>query len=199
MPIRQQLASSFTERYRQPSFWLHVLLFGLLTAALWPLTTWFAQTANDQSRIFNALIVLVAASVLLVRFGGVTVTQPFELNASARRALYAAYGLLMATYLVPMVVDAAWARLLIIPAYCCALAAMVRFVFGEGTATTHTNRGRHAVCILITEHLNGTTGLALTLDGRPVERLCARAIRAKHRSRAGRARGGSTDANLKGQ
>ena len=133
MPIRQQLASSFTEKYRQPSFWLHVLLFGLLTAALWPLTTWFAQTANDQSRIFNALIVLVAASVLLVRFGGVTVTQPFELNASARRALYAAYGLLMATYLVPMVVDAAWARLLIIPAYCCALAAMVRFVFGADT------------------------------------------------------------------
>ncbi|MDQ8209202.1 archaeosortase/exosortase family protein [Coraliomargarita sp. SDUM461003] len=133
MPIRQQLASSFTEKYRQPSFWLHVLLFGLLTAALWPLTTWFAQTANDQSRIFNALIVLVAASVLLVRFGGVTVTQPLELNASARRALYAAYGLLLATYLIPLIVKVEWTGLLIIPAYCCALAAMVRFVFGADT------------------------------------------------------------------
>jgi exosortase/archaeosortase family protein len=133
MPIRQQLAASFTEKYRQPSFWLHGLLFGLLGAALWPLTTWFAQTANDQSRILNALIVLVAASVLLVRFGGVTVERPLELNASARRALYAAYGLLLVTYLAPTFLHVQWAGLFIIPAYCCALAALVRFVFGTNT------------------------------------------------------------------
>lgn len=133
MPIRQQLAASFSEKYRQPSFWLHALLFGLLGATLWPLTMWFAQTANDQSRILNALIVLVAASVLLVRFGGVTVERPLELNASARRALYAAYGLLLVTYLAPTFLHAKWASLFIIPAYCCALAALVRFVFGIGT------------------------------------------------------------------
>ena len=110
MPIRQQLATSITEKYRQPEFWLHVLLFGLLGLALWPLTTWFAQTANDQSRIFNALIVLAFASVLLVRFGGVTVVQPLELNAAARRALLAAFALLAATYLAPKIWDYGWLR-----------------------------------------------------------------------------------------
>jgi len=133
MPIRRQLASSLTEKYRQPDFWLHCVLFGLLGAALWPLTMWFAQTANDQSRILHALIVLTAASVLLVRFGGVTVERPLELNPAARRALFAAYGMLLLTYLAPFVTSSGWAGLLIIPAYCCALAALVRFVFGEGT------------------------------------------------------------------
>ena len=70
----------------------------MLGLALWPLTLWFAQTAYDQSRILHALIVLTAASVLLVRFGGVTVRNPLELNVSAQRALFAAYGLLITSY-----------------------------------------------------------------------------------------------------
>lgn len=133
MPIRRQLAVSFIEKSKQLDFWLHCTLFGLLGAALWPLTMWFAQTAQDQSRILHALIVLTAASVLLVRFGGVTITQPLELNASARRALIAAYGLLLLSYVAPIVSHSHWTGLLIIPAYCCGLAAVVRFVFGEGT------------------------------------------------------------------
>jgi len=133
MPIRRQLADSFTEKLRQPRFWLHCALFSLLGVALWPLTMWFAQTANDQSRILHALIVLTMASVLLVRFGGVTVERPLELNAGARRALFAAYGILLLTYLAPFATGSGWVQLLIIPAYCCALAAAVRFVFGEGT------------------------------------------------------------------
>lgn len=133
MPIRRQLAVSFTEKCRQIDFWLHCVLFGLLGLALWPLTMWFAQTAHDQSRILHALIVLVMASVMLVRFGGVTVTRPLELNASARRALFAAYGILLLTYLAPFVTHSSLAGLLVIPAYCCALTAAVRFTFGEGT------------------------------------------------------------------
>ncbi|MGZ0656924.1 archaeosortase/exosortase family protein [Coraliomargarita sp. W4R53] len=133
MPIRQQLAASFAQKCRQTNFWLHCILFGLLGIALWPLTMWFTQTANDQSRILNALIVLVAASVLLVRFGGVTVERPLELNASARRALMTAYGLLLVTYLAPFILPYSWVGLIMIPAYCCALAAVVRFIFGAGT------------------------------------------------------------------
>lgn len=133
MPIRRQLAVSFTEKCRQGDFWLHCVLFGLLGLALWPLTLWFAQTAHEQSRILHALIVLTMASVMLVRFGGVTVERPLELNPSARRALFAAYGLLLLTYLAPVVTDSSYAGLFVIPAYCCALAAGVRFVFGEGT------------------------------------------------------------------
>jgi exosortase/archaeosortase family protein len=97
------------------------------------MTQWFAHTANDQSRIFNALIVLTMASVLLVRFGGITVEHPLELNPAARRALYAAYGMLALTYFTSFLTKSNWAGLLIIPAYCCALAAAVRFIFGEGT------------------------------------------------------------------
>jgi exosortase/archaeosortase family protein len=133
MPLRRQLAASFTEKCRQIDFWLHCVLFGLLGLALWPLTIWFAQTAHDQSRILHALIILVMASVTLVRFGGVTVTRPLELNASARRALFAAYGILLLTYLAPLVTDSGLAGLLVIPSYCCALTAAVRFTFGEGT------------------------------------------------------------------
>ena len=133
MPIRRQLAVSFTEKCRQIDFWLHCVLFGLLGLALWPLTIWFAQTAHEQSRILHALIVLAMASLMLVRFGGVTITRPLELNASARRALLAAYVILLLTYLAPFVTHSNLTGLLVIPAYCCALAAAVRFTFGEGT------------------------------------------------------------------
>jgi exosortase/archaeosortase family protein len=133
MPLRRQLAVSFTEKCRQIDFWLHCILFGFLGLALWPLTMWFAQTAHDQSRILHALIVLVMASLILVRFGGVTITRTLELNASARRALFAAYGILLLTYLAPFVTHSSLAGLLVIPAYCCALTAVVRFTFGEGT------------------------------------------------------------------
>ncbi|TVP79707.1 MAG: exosortase/archaeosortase family protein [Puniceicoccaceae bacterium] len=133
MPIRQELAASIRKKYGDLDFWLHCLLFLLLGAALWPLTAWFAQTAHDQSRIFHALIVLSVATVLLVRFGQITLTDTLELNRSARRALFTAYGLLALSYLGRMLEGFDWLSLLIVPAYCWALAAGVRFVFGEGT------------------------------------------------------------------
>jgi exosortase/archaeosortase family protein len=133
MLIRRQIVRSFIEKCQQPTFWSHCLLFGLLGVALWPITIWFVQSANDQSRLLNALIVLSFATVLLVRFGGVTVERPLELNPAARRALYAAYAMLLLSYLLPNIPHLAWSNLLIIPAYCCALAAFTRFVFGEDT------------------------------------------------------------------
>lgn len=133
MPIRQQLASSLREKSRQFDFWLNCALFVCLAVALWPLTVWFAQTAHDQSRLLHALVVLMMASVLLVRFGGVSVSHPFELNSAAKRALLAAYGFLVISYSAQYFSALAALRLLIIPSYCCALAAAVRFVFGEGT------------------------------------------------------------------
>ena len=133
MPIRQQLAASFRQKSRLLDFWLHCLLFGLLGIALWPLTLWFAQTAHDQSRLLHALVVLTMASVLLVRFGGVSVRDPLQMNPPAQRALLAAYGFSIISYLGQHWIGSGWISWLIIPAYCCALAAGVRFVFGEGT------------------------------------------------------------------
>ena len=154
MPLRRQLAVSFTEKRCQIDFWLHCILFGLLGLALWPLTMWFAQTAHEQSRILHALIVLATASIMLVRFGGVTIMRPLELNASARRALYAAYGILLLTYLAPFVTHSTLTGLLVIPAYCCALAAAVRFTFGEGTRQlTRTVAGTLCVFLLISSFM----------------------------------------------
>lgn len=133
MSIRRELAASFRSKYRDFDFWLHCLLFLLLGVALWPLTAWFAQTAEDQSRILHALAVLAMATVLLVRFGQTTVGNTLELNGPARRALFAAYGLLIVGYIGRSLGASPWFGLLIIPAYCCALAAAVRFVFGPGT------------------------------------------------------------------
>ena len=133
MPIRKQLAASFRQKYRHQDFWLHCLLLGLLVIALWPLSVWFAQTAYDQSRVLHALAVLCVASVLIVRFGGVEVNNPLEMNPSALRALLAAYGFLIIIILGKYLGLPEWIGLVIVPAYCCALAAGVRFVFGEGT------------------------------------------------------------------
>ncbi|MDQ8195845.1 archaeosortase/exosortase family protein [Coraliomargarita sp. SDUM461004] len=150
MPIRQQLVASFHQKYRQSDFWINCVLFGLLGASLWPVTMWIAQTANDQSRILNALIVLAAASILLVRFGSVTIERPLELNLAARRALLTAYLLLGATYLTSSFLHTSWLNLLIIPAYCCALAAAIRFIFGEGTLRlTRTVAGTLCVFLLL--------------------------------------------------
>jgi len=148
MPIRRQLAESFKEKCRLPDFWLNSALFALLGLALWPLTTWFAQTANDQSRLFHALIVLTMASVLLVRFGGVDVRETLTLNPAARRALFAAYGLLLVNYVAQLLIGHPLTSLLVIPAYCCGLAAFIRFVFGEGTRRL-TRTAAAALCAFL--------------------------------------------------
>ena len=133
MPIRRQLIASFRQKCRHQDFWLHCLLLGLLVIALWPLTVWFAQTAYDQSRILHVLAVLCVASILIVRFGGIEVNNPLEMNPSAQRALLAAYGFLIISSFGKYLVLPDWIGLVIVPAYCCALSAGVRFVFGEGT------------------------------------------------------------------
>ena len=95
MPLRQQLLTSLKQQCRTTDFWLHALLYSCMGIAFWPVTRWFVDTAQEQSRIFHALIVLATATVLLVRFGGVSIREPLELNPSARRSLVMTFGLLM--------------------------------------------------------------------------------------------------------
>ena len=133
MPIRKQLATSFRQKCLQQDFWLQCVLLGLLVIALWPLTVWFAQTAYEQSHILHALAVLCIASVLIVRFGDIKIIDPLVMNSSALHPLLAAYGFLILSSIGKILALPEWISLLIVPAYCCALAAIVRFVFGEGT------------------------------------------------------------------
>jgi exosortase/archaeosortase family protein len=156
MPIRKQLGESFIEKRRSPDFWFNCFLYLCLGLAFWPITMWFAQSAHEQSRILHALIVLLVASVLLVRFGHIEIIKPFSLNKSARKFLITAYGLLALGFLarnfVKLESDALThlLSLISIPAYCCGLASAVLFAFGEGTKrVTHTVAGTLCAFLLL--------------------------------------------------
>lgn len=139
MPIRQKIAESLSQKMKTTDFWFHCFLYACLGASLMPITLWVAQNAESQSRLLNALIVLVFACVMLIRFGHVEIIQPLQLNRAAMRYLSGAYGLLilsiLARFLAPLQEGllATVISLLGIPAYCFALGSFILFVFGEGT------------------------------------------------------------------
>lgn len=121
--------------------------------AFWPVTQWFTASALEQSRLLHALAVLMLATVMLVRYGGVEIRETFTLNPAARRALIAGFLLLITQFLAARLAPANWQRplsLLVIPAYCCGLAAFIRFVFGEGTRRiTRTSAGTFCAFLLL--------------------------------------------------
>jgi exosortase/archaeosortase family protein len=138
MPIRQQLADNFRKKSRTLEFWQHALLYTCLGLAFWPITQWFTANAQEQSRIFHALIVLSLATLLLVRFGGVQIANTLSLNRSARNSLIIAYALLLFNFLAQKTLPESISpslqlgiSLLPIPAYCIAIASLALFVFGE--------------------------------------------------------------------
>jgi exosortase/archaeosortase family protein len=139
MPIRKQLKGTLVDKIANLDFWFHVILYGCLFIALLPVTVWVANSAEEQSRILHALIVLLAACVMLIRFGHLEILEPLTLNKPARNYLFVAYGLLLFS-LVLRNFDAlnntalgGLLSLITIPAYCAALGSLVLFTFGEGT------------------------------------------------------------------
>lgn len=92
-----------------------------------------------MSRIFNALIILLAAYAMLIRFGQIELKQPLSLNKPARRYMVAAYTLLAASVLLNGlgINNSEFPRLLLsllaILAYCCTLTSLVLFIVGEET------------------------------------------------------------------
>ena len=138
MPKRKQISASFQEKRTQLDFWINCGLYVCAGIAFLPITLWFASTANEQSRILHALIVLVMATVLLVLYSRIEVREPLTLNKSARITLVAAYGLLVLSFLarqfLPQSSEFLYlaGSLLSIPAYCCALASVCFFVYGKG-------------------------------------------------------------------
>jgi len=99
----------------------------------WPITHWFAQTTHEQSRILHALIVLLLACVLLVKFSGTKIEAPFRLNSPARNALYLSFGILLLQFFGRFFTESPYLSLLGIPAYCSGFAAVLLFVFGNRT------------------------------------------------------------------
>ncbi|MGJ8651462.1 MAG: archaeosortase/exosortase family protein [Opitutaceae bacterium] len=139
MPIRQKIAESLSQKIKTTDFWFHCVLYACLGASLMPITLWVAHNTESQSRLFNALIILLFACVMLIRFGHVEIIKPLQLNRTALRYLWGAYGLLLLSILAQFFAPlqegllATVISLLAIPAYCFALGSFILFVFGEGT------------------------------------------------------------------
>jgi len=177
MPIRQQLVDSFREKRGQFDFWLQLLLFAFLGMTLWPVTMWIALSAHDQSRILNALIVLVLASVVLVKYGRIEVRHPFNLNPSARKTLIAAYALLTLSFTIQRFLQPAQGTLspslllfcsaIIFSAYCCALSSFTLYVFGQGARRiTYTVASTFYVFLLLSIFMKPLDWPLRTLAGK---------------------------------
>lgn len=187
MPIRRQLSTAILEKVRTTDLWIHVFLYGCLFTAMLPITLWVAESAEEQSRILNALMVLLFACVLLVRFGNIEIRDPLSLNKSARIYLYAAFGLLIVNFIAHKIGPIENERfafilpLISIPAYCYALGSLVLFTFGEETRRlTRTAAGTLCAFLLLSilmqpldwplRSLAGQwSGSALALIGKTVE------------------------------
>lgn len=153
MQLRRQLALSFREKVHETDFWVNCAFFVVLGFVFSNLTLWLVSSTQEQSRLLHALMVLVMATVMLVRFGGVEIKETLSLNPSARRALIASFALLAVQFGAASFAPEKWTTLvslLIIPAYCCGLAAFVRFIFGEGTRrVTRTAAGTLCAFLLL--------------------------------------------------
>lgn len=144
MAIRTQLIEAFNRRKYEADFWLSVLLFGALGAAFWPITTWIAGNAADQSRLLHSLAVLLMATIALIKFGNIPIENVLSLNPAAGRALALSFGLLILQFIVKNVLPETthgFISFLTIPAYSSALVALVRYVFGEGTTRISRTTG----------------------------------------------------------
>ena len=141
MNISSQLKTQLKENYQSLEFWYHSVLYLLLIIAFWPITRWFADTAQAQSRILHAFIVIVFATGFLIRFSRVKISAAFTLNPKARVTLIAAYALLFIGYINQLWVlkfpnlSAPFFLLLStivnISAYCLAIASVSFFLFGK--------------------------------------------------------------------
>jgi exosortase/archaeosortase family protein len=137
MSLRQQLAQSFQEKYKQGDFWLNLLLFASLALIFWPYTAWLIESAHAHERIFNALIILAFAVFALAYFNRIEVKDPLSLNPSARNTLILAYLCLLTAFLLNRLTEPALIRNLAftitsIVAYCSAITAFALYLFSSG-------------------------------------------------------------------
>lgn len=136
MPAHHPVLAGLQQKVRTSDFWFNCLLYLCLGLSLWPITLWFAHSAHEQNRILNAFIVLVAACVMLIRFGRLEIREPLSLNPPARRYLLGAFGLLLVGFILRPICSSCpdginlMIQLIPVPAYCSALASLILFVFG---------------------------------------------------------------------
>ena len=131
MSLRQTLCDSLKSKSHSTDFWLQASVFLFLGILFWPITQWLAESAQSQSRLLHALIVLVLACSLLIKFSGIRIEEPFTLNRSSRTAVYLTFGLLLLQQVVQWLHPANYWSLIAIPAYVAGLASLLLFIFGQ--------------------------------------------------------------------
>ena len=136
MAVRKKLAEVFQAKKTDPSLWFNLLLFTTLGFIFWPFTKWLAQNAQDQSRLLNALIILILAIFCLVRFNRVKVKNPLNLNKNARNGLFLAYFSLFVGFLLNYFSRQASSLEILLDlstiiAFCATTYAFVLFLFGK--------------------------------------------------------------------
>ena len=187
MSNRQQIFASLKEKRTQSEFWLNGLLYACLSIAFLPITLWVATTANEQSRILNALLVLAMAIFLLVLYNRIKVEAPLTLNKSARNTLLVSYALLSLCIISRQTIQPSsevfylLSSLIAVPAYCFGIASLVLFIFGQGLRRiTYTATGTLCAFMLLSilmtpldwplRTLAGKwSGMALSAAGKTVE------------------------------
>jgi exosortase/archaeosortase family protein len=187
MSNRQQIFASLKEKRTQSEFWLNGLLYACLSIAFLPITLWVATSANEQSRILNALLVLAMAIFLLVLYNRIKVEAPLTLNKSARNTLLVSYALLSLCIISRQTIQPSsevfylLSSLIAVPAYCFGIASLVLFIFGQGLRRiTYTATGTFCAFILLSilmtpldwplRTLAGKwSGMALSAAGKTVE------------------------------
>lgn len=187
MSNRQQIFASLKEKRMQSEFWVNSLLYTCLGGAFLPITLWVAASANEQSRILHALIVLAMAIFLLVLYNRIKVEEPLTLNKSARNTLVASYALLSLCVILRQAIQPSSelyyliSSLIAIPAYCFGIASVVLFIFGQSVRRiTYTATGTFCAFILLSilmtpldwplRTLAGKwSGMALSAVGKTVE------------------------------
>jgi len=112
---------------------MQVAVYACMAAMFWPITVWLASSTEGQSRLLNALGVLIFATALLLKFSTTAVNSAFSLNNAASRTLYATFILILLQIVGNYFTDYAAFSLLGIPAYACGIASLLLFVFGEST------------------------------------------------------------------
>ena len=187
MSNRQQIFASLKEKRTQSEFWLNGLLYACLSIAFLPITLWVATSANEQSRILNALLVLAMAIFLLVLYNRIKVEAPLTLNKSARNTLLVSYALLSLCIISRQTIQPSsevfylLSSLIAVPAYCFGIASLVLFIFGQGLRRiTYTATGTLCAFMLLSilmtpldwplRTLAGKwSGMALSAAGKTVE------------------------------
>ena len=137
MSLRQSLYTHFLKRRKESAFWIEAFLYATLFITFGPFVQWLLHTHQDQSRILNALIILVVAILFLIRFNRLEVKEPLVFDREARNSLTLGFLALALSFVIRFApVTPILQNLSIIItttiAFCVAIHSLIIYLFSNG-------------------------------------------------------------------